>query len=480
MKTNQTQTKSNRGSALVITMSVVSLAVLALAGYLITIQSQLTSVSRSQTWNATISLAEAGMEEGMAMINYGYPNPQSDRWAWTNYLGAAGWTVNGTTATKTTYVYGSNYYVASIDWSSGTAPVISSAGVVSYNPIPWVFSALRQKPFLGAAGVGVTTYTNVSLGRKIQASTVFTPLFNAAIVCKSTFDMKGYNCLVDSFDSTDPSHSVGGMYSAALREANGNVATDSVLTNSINVGNGKIYGSVFTGPGSQQACVDIGPQGVVGDTSYIAFPKNSGTIEPGHWTGNYNMYIPDIVAPNTSGWANSLPTSSNGVITLTGTTSYVISTLPSTPFVLSGYNTIWVNGHGSWSLSVIPTNGGSLTLYLGKSTGSGDSFGWAGNGTCNTNGFAKNLQIYGLPSLTSVDFHGNAGWTGVLYAPEAAFVGGGGGNNSQDTSGAIVVNTVSQSGHWNFHYDQSLTNAGPSRGWTASGWKEIPYVTSSN
>src|SRR6185437_4667588 len=202
---------------LVITMSVVSVAVLALAGYLMAIQSQLASVSRSQTWNATISLAEAGMEEGMAMINYGYPNPQQNRWAFTNYLSSSGWIVNGTVATKTNYVYGSNYYIATIDWTSGTDPVISSAGVVSYNPIPWVFSALRARPFIGAIGstsdsMGATGGTSggstgsgsstssVTLGRKIQASTVFTPLFNCAIVCKSSFDMKGNGCRVDSFD----------------------------------------------------------------------------------------------------------------------------------------------------------------------------------------------------------------------------------------------------------------------------------------
>jgi hypothetical protein len=67
---------------------------------------------------------------------------------------------------------------------------------------------------------------------------------------------------------------------------------------------------------------------------------------------------------------------------------------------------------------------------------------------------------------------GNAGWTGVIYAPNADMTGSGGGNNSQDICGAIVAKTITLNGHWNFHYDESLKAGGASRGWVAKSWRE--------
>src|SRR5262245_36999014 len=40
-----------------------------LASYLIMCQSQNTSITRSQVWNSSITLSEAGVEDGLAMIN---------------------------------------------------------------------------------------------------------------------------------------------------------------------------------------------------------------------------------------------------------------------------------------------------------------------------------------------------------------------------------------------------------------------------
>ena len=473
MKTQDLKNKSKQGSVLVITMSVVAVAVLVLASYLIVVQSQVSSVSRSQTWNSAISLAEAGMEEGMATINYGQPSISPNSFAFTNILSSTGWTLsNGTNASKTNFVYGSNYYIANISWSGTNAPTVSAVGIVSYSTVPWVFSAMKQHAFLAQAGSGTgsgsTGTTSVSMGRKIQASTVLSPVFSAAIVCRSNFDMAGNNCTIDSFDS---SSIVGGQWAVAYRQANGNVATDSALVNSANIANGNVYGSVYTGPGTVQSSVQIGPNGSVGGTNWV--PTKG--IQSGHWAGIYNMNIPDVPAPDTNGWNTSLPAAINGSILLTGG-NYVVSSLSSPLIVSNATTTLWVNSPGAVSLGVTITNGGQLILYVGQTTGSGTSLGWSGNGTCNAGGYAANLQIYGLPSLTSVDFHGNASWTGTLYAPEAAFVGGGSGNNSIDTSGAVVCNSVKLGGKWNFHYDQSLMVSGPSRGFIATGWKEVSYT----
>ena len=67
------------------------------------------------------------------------------------------------------------------------------------------------------------------------------------------------------------------------------------------------------------------------------------------------------------------------------------------------------------------------------------------------------MGIYGLPSLTSISFGGNAAFTGTIYAPEADFSFGGGGNNTYDYVGSLVTNSCKLNGHANFHYDESLT-----------------------
>lgn len=291
----------------------------------------------------------------------------------------------------------------------------------------------------------------------------FPPAFG--ILCKNKFDATGNNYTLDSFDS---SAAVGGQWSPAVRQANGNIGAIEGVLNSLNVGNANIYGSVYTGPGSSIALVQIGKSGSVGDIAWITATNHG--IEPGHWQTNLNVTVPDVIAPNTAGWLAALPAPTNGVIMLTNAANYVVSNLPSS-LVITAPTTIWVQGSTSLGVTIsnrtwiaggrTNTTYGQLILYVGQSSGSGTSLDWSGQGTFNVPGYAVNLQIYGLPSLSQIDFQGNVSWNAVVYAPEAAFMVGGGGNNYQDVSGEIVANSVTLNGHWNFHYDQNLTITGP-------------------
>ena len=125
--------------------------------------------------------------------------------------------------------------------------------------------------------------------------------------------------------------------------------------------------------------------------------------------------------------------------------------------------------------NIVVTNGGSLVLYLGTTSGTNDWITDTGNSTVNQPGLASNIQIYGLHSLDYIAISGNAGFTCTIYAPEAALTGGGGGNNYQNFNGAVTVNSVSLNGHWKFHYDEALKNIGPNRGWVAKNWTEMKY-----
>ena len=134
---------------------------------------------------------------------------------------------------------------------------------------------------------------------------------------------------------------------------------------------------------------------------------------------------------------------------------------------------LWVQGSMTLpSIVIAPTNNASLTLYAGTMTGSGDSISLGGSSIVNQPGYARNLQIYGLPSLNTISMSGNSGWNACVYAPDADFSGGGGGSNTQDSQGSMVCRSYSATGHWNFHFDQSLLTNGPTRGWIANSWAE--------
>jgi hypothetical protein len=490
MKTKRSQHKQSEGSVLLVTMCVLAVGLIALSGYLMIVQAENNAVSRSQAWNAIISVSEAGVEEGMALVDQGAPNIVTDEWAWTNSIGH--WSGNNGIYTLTRYVYGSNSFTVTVDATGAptTPPTISSVGNVPYTAMPWAFSANRGPvfaaagmPFLAAGTVSGGTSNSTSsssgsttLARKVQVQTILNPLFTAAIVTKSNFDFHGNNGLVDSFDSSNPSFNDGtGQYVTTKREANGNVGTDSSIANSLHIKNGNIYGSVMTGPGTVQSEVDVGANGAVGDASWNV--GHTG-IQSNHWSGDFNVAIPDVQPPS---GGSSFPTNVN----YNGTPSKVLSggtyvgTDPGVPLVITApKTTVWIQGGftpGVGGITIVSSNAASLVLYVGTVSGSGDTLKMSGQGTINSPGYANNLQIYGLPSLTSVDFTGNSKFVGTIYAPEADMKGGGSGNNNLDTSGAMIVKSVTLTGHWNFHYDQALTNNGPSRGWIPKNWTEVKY-----
>lgn len=121
----------------------------------------------------------------------------------------------------------------------------------------------------------------------------------------------------------------------------------------------------------------------------------------------------------------------------------------------------------SQSKITINTNA-SLNMYVQGDTGK-----IGGQGVFNDSGNATNFYYWGLSSNTSLSFSGNAAFTGVIYAPNAALQLNGGGNNIYDFVGASITDSVKMNGHFNFHYDEDLRNNGPRSGFVISDWEEI-------
>ena len=125
------------------------------------------------------------------------------------------------------------------------------------------------------------------------------------MAAKGQIDFKGNNVATDSFDSGDPRYNTGGLYDATKDKANGDVATDSNVTNSLSVGNSNIKGTIRTGPAGTPS---IGPNGSVGDLAWV----NGGNIgiEPGHYYNDMNVNWPDAVVPNVT-WFTATPNASS-------------------------------------------------------------------------------------------------------------------------------------------------------------------------
>jgi hypothetical protein len=481
-------TKSNRhgeaGNLILVALIVGGIAGVTLGSYLMMTNQQSTSIYRSQTWNSTMAVTEAGVEDGLQLVNlYAGSFVASDLFKWTNSAAGAGWDnpspnlyhvkryiTNAVSSSTVTH-----YYEAWIT-NLNNAPVVYAEGTV-----PWTYLYAQNpalQPMFAQAGQSTGPSTApTSITRRIYVQTHFDPLFVVAMAALGNIDLRGNNIATDSFDSSDPLFSNNGMYptgNASRTRAHGDICTDMGLIDSLSLGNADIKGNVRTGPGTNT--MSIGPNGSVGDRAWVEGGNNG--IQPNHSTTDFNVVFPTVIPPS------SLPlpvinTNLNGTNYITGSSTgdyLTMGTFPSGTTVISTpTNTVLnlritgnVSLNGNDAIIIAPT-GGQVNIFMYGST-----FSLTGNGAINNqSGYANNFTLFGMPSCTTINFGGNAGFCGGVYAPNAAFSLGGGGNNAYDFVGSSVTRTVSMNGHFNFHFDENLAKVGPGRGYIPVAWREM-------
>lgn len=521
--------KQPRETANTLLVTLVTLAIVGflMVTYLKLTQSQNKATMRSQSWNLSMALVEAGLEEALAHLNVNG----------SNGLARDGWTQTGTGYTKSRWL-GDNYYTVTITnyqpGYSNSFPAITARGYVPLTVatadagMPTVFADTSDHPAIPYIGRGVRVHTGVDR------------LFARGMVARDTIDLNGNNIATDSFDSSDPRYSTNGVYSELYRRANGDIASNAGITNAVNVGNANIRGHIATGP---KGTVSIGPQGSVGDLDWVKQGKNG--IQTGYVMNDMNMSFPDVKEPFTGGYG--LP--SGGWVTNTFTTvasnnstarydyypppgspllvvtNQASSTLPpplnnpgpvttkiskkgtityyypvfdctyatpvtNTTVTVQYYDYIFASGN--YYLSALEGSvyvGGQVNIYVTTALdisaltvakgqrldlySAAPSSALAGNTTINSDGYANSFHFWGLPSCTSLTFSGNASFTGTIYAPQASFVLNGAGSDVIDFIGASVTKTARMNGHFNFHYDEVLGRYGPARGYYITSWTEL-------
>ena len=430
-----------------------------LASYLLMVQQQNTSVFRSQTWNSGISVTEAGIEDALAHLN-------SDS-GLAGILTSDGWTNASGGVYQVSRTMSGGFYTVKIQ-TGGSYPIITSEGFAPYT------YASAAAPVL--AVIGNTTSTEKFISRKIQVNTKLDGLLDAAMAAKDRINLRGNNISSDSFDSSNPLYSTGGLYDVTKRKDGGDIVTDSVLTNSFDIGNANIRGTVRTGP---HGLPSIGPNGSVGNNAWVTAGTTG--IQPGYFHDDMNVTFPDVTIPTVNFVVPLIVNTNIGGVNykyyLTSG-NWLISDLNDSVYV-DGNAVVYVPSSGTLSIGsqeqiYIAPNAPfsppshSLTLYVGDPSAS-----IGGQGVVNATGIARNFIYYGLPSNTDLSYSGNGAFVGVIYAPNAVFTLGGGGNNTYDFIGASVSQRVRMNGHYNFHYDEDLRKQGPGRGYVATKWTEI-------
>ena len=442
------------GSVLIVVVVVMALAGITLGSYLQLVANQNLSVTRSMAWNSAISVAEGGIEEAMAHVNHNGTNRAVDGWTDTGII-------------IHTPMVGTNLTIP--------ANYVSRERVVGDNKYVVYVTRDMDPPIIYAEGYVAHPQTGDYLPRPriIRATTESDFLFTKGMVAKGQIDLSGNNIKTDSFDSSSDEYSTDGKYDSSKAKDGGDVATNSAVIDSLNVWNADIYGKVSTGPGGS---VKIGKNGSVGSKAWHD-AGNSG-IEEGYFSDDMNVQFPEVQAPfSGGGWSpdTSVVVDGTNYTYVVGTGNYQMNSLS-----MSGGGNMLVNGDavlyitGNVSLSgqsyIYIESGASLQMYVaGTSTSIG------GSGVMNGDAKASSFGYWGLPSNTSVSMHGNAAFTGTIYAPQAALTLGGGGNNNYDFVGSTITKTVKMNGHFQFHYDEALKSFGPRRGYTIASWNEASW-----
>ena len=436
-----------QGNVLFGTLVITGILCIYLGSYLTLVRNENLLTSRSQTWNIAIPVAEAGIEEALTRL----------RWNTNIVTDGNGWGLVKGYYLKTNILSEDEKYVVGIFSGVGTnGPVIVSEGFVRPS--------------------GRTDF----ISRTIEVKTSGKPFFGNGMVADLSVDLHGGALMIDSFDSTNPAYSTGGLYDPAKRRDNGSIACNSSLVDTLNIGNAKIYGKIGTGPGGKPK---IGSNGRVGDIVFVDESKNSnnGKIQKGHWTDDINVEVEPVQWPGSTALPltkNVTPIAVNGTnydfilnaLSATTTTDYQIDNPQSFTgaVIVQGTGTVrlWVKSDifafGGLNDRIKIEPGASLEVYVESPNATIN-----GNNIQNDSGRAGKFTYFGLPSNTSLKFAGGGGFIGAIYAPNAVFEIKGGG----DFYGACVTKTITMDGSYALHYDESLAK-GPTIGYVASWWDE--------
>ncbi len=430
--------RSKKGSAMV---GALIIAILAGAIGAAAFNAALTEVKMSRRHmelQHAVTMAEAGLEEGVRAYLDG-------NWG--------GWTTVGSTGRYKAMVGTADRVYAGIG-RTGEIRIFVDADVLD----PVIVAEAR----INSAAAGST------ITRQVKVEMEAGSLHDTGIVSKNSTTFKGGNVWIDSYDSR-----IGGYTDASWvnRFDNGTVASLSVLSDNLDVGNGNIRGFLATG---STTAPEVGPTGTVhayNETDAANLPVDDTRI-----TTDFYANLPDPSDPE------SIPTTSLGDITASGTIAagdYYVDSINlagnGETLRITGDAVLWVRGDVSITgngSTISVDDGVDLEIYLEG------SMKISGGGLVNGTGVPSAVQIIGLNESVGteeISLGGNAELYAAVYAPnyDISISGGGADGNM---FGSVVGYDVVLNGGARFHYDEALSDMREEDNMSISSWRELKDV----
>lgn len=446
---SQKSLSSERGAALLAAMCFAAVLAIALGSYLTLCFRTLELSTRNMSSTHSVELAEVGMEEALWALN------KSD---WS------GWTIAGTTATKTT------------------------SGFTYDNGVTGAFTATITNYDGSGAGSRTVTVTGTTTlddgtttSRTLTSTSAKAPLFVNAVAATAartsstgsvTFTSGG---TVDSYDSTL------GDYTSQTPTYSAILASSATTPSSATVGlvNAQVKGYVASnysgGPSYSTSATLRGPSTPLTtkiDTARIS----SSPYQP----------LFSILTPSGAGTTVSSPASGTtltlGVAGETTPRLYYCSGIDlrgaNTKIVVNGPAQLVITGSGSFYCGLY--SGTATTLIQIATTGSlevftGGDIAIYGGGVNNLTKDPKKFALYGSYTGTAPDMNTTQAFYGVIYLPYADFKV----ISNNAIYGSIVANKVQFTGTSPVvHYDVNLRNIsatdfrGLEQPYAVSNWRE--------
>src|SRR4051794_33345326 len=165
--------RREHGGILVVTFFITATIFIALGSYLLLVRTQYVSIMRSEAWNNSLAMTEAGVEEAMGQLN---PGATTKTIAVNRAGNGWGSPVNGVYGPVSRNVYTNNSY--SVVFTDVPHPIIYATGYVT---LPDVSATIK---------------------RVLRVATTNIPLFTASMAARTNIDMNGNGVTADSFDSS--------------------------------------------------------------------------------------------------------------------------------------------------------------------------------------------------------------------------------------------------------------------------------------
>lgn len=438
------RSRANHGSTLIVALLLAAGIAISLGSYLALSRSSLQLANRSFFANASMNLAETGVEEALWSLNQLTGGASlSDAWH--------GWDrSDGVTAKRTftdfTLPSGATasvkVYVNTFNPSSGVQPLAVAQATIT---IP-------------NDAIPVAKTVEVLLRRRSK--------FAMGLVAKNQLTFNGTNASVDSWNS-DPDKNPATAsipYSSSVRHDSGSVGSTSVAVGSVAVNNADIWGFASVGS-SGPGGISVGTNGTV-----AAFGNPTGTVDTSRIATDFTANFDPISDPTIGTVITSVGTTLGTAAT---NTTFRFAGQINSSLTIAGHVTLILTaGAGTTAIRLTGTDGltipvgSSLTIYTAADVMI------AGNGVLNNNTQPASFQLWGTSTsgiAQDIEIKGNGDLKGIAYAPNGNIRITGNG----DVMGSMVANNITVVGNALFHYDESLADWGGNNPFGVVRWREL-------